>query len=104
MLEADAEARRDAGAEVVHQHVGLAHEVEQHREVCRLFQIEHQTQLAAVHTEKRAALGFQRGRVFAQIVASRRLDLDDLGALVGEQGAAVWPGDVSGQVENTQAA
>jgi hypothetical protein len=68
-----------------------------------LLQVEHQALLAAVDAEERAAFGGKRRRILAQVIALRRLDLDDLRALVGQQRAAIGRGDVAREVEDANA-
>jgi hypothetical protein len=63
----------------------------QHRQALGLLQIERERALAAVGAEKEGAFSRQTGRELAQHVALRRLDLDHIGAEVGEQRTAVGP-------------
>lgn len=100
----DAKTGRNAGAEVVHQHVGFAHQPHQYCALVGLLEIQHHPALGTVHPQERAAFGFQRGRVLAQIVANRWLHLDHFRALVGQQGAAVRAGDIGAQVQYAHAA
>jgi hypothetical protein len=60
--------------------------------------------LAAIDAEERAILRLQRRRILTQVVAARRLDLDHVRALVGEQRATVRTRDVCAQVEHAHAA
>ena len=100
----DAQALGHAGTEVMHQHVGGGQAALQRGAPLGALEVEHQAVLAAIHPQKRAALGGQRRRVLAQVVAVRRLDLEHLSALVGEQRAAVRSGDVGAQVEHAHTA
>jgi len=95
----DAEAARHTGAKVMDQYVGLLHQLKQDRQALGLFQVEHQPALAAVHAEEGAAFAGERGGIAPQVVAVWRFDLDDFGALVGQQGAAIGAGDIGTQVE-----
>ena len=84
----------------MHEDVGLPHELQQYRKALGLLQVEHEAALAAVHAEEGAALGLERRRVLAQRVAAGRLDLGDFRAKVGEQRAAVGPGDIAAEIED----
>ena len=90
-LVVDAEALGHAGPEVVHEHVRRLDQPQQRFAAFGTLEIEHDAQLAAIDAEERAILRLQRRRILAQVVAARRLDLDDVRALVGEQRAAVRP-------------
>ena len=65
-----------------------------------LLQVQHDRALVAVPRHERGALAVDEGRHVARGVASRRLDLDDLGAVVGQQHRAIGAGQVAGQVED----
>src|SRR5205823_10562454 len=69
-----------------------------------LLQVERQGALAAVGAEKEAAFPRQARRELAQHVALRRLDLDDVGAEISEQGAAIRSREVAAQIEHLDAA
>ena len=81
---ADAEAIDDAGAEALHHDVGARAQVEQQVQAVRRLEIEDDALLAAIEIAKehgRRAVG--RTDV-ASGIAARRLDLDDLGAVIGQ--------------------
>lgn len=71
----DAETTRNAGTEVVHQHVGVAHESHEHCETLGPLEVEHKGALAAIDADEGQAFGLQRGRMVAQVVAVGRFDL-----------------------------
>ena len=96
----DAEPRGDRGPEVVHQDVRALHQPSQHGEPVGMLQVETDAVLVAIDSEERAALVRQRRGVVAQVVALGRLDLDDLGAEVAQQGAAIRARHVAAQVEH----
>ena len=104
LRKADAQPLGNAGPEVVDQHIGLAHQAQQHGMVGLVLQVQHHAPLAAVHAEEGAAFGLQRGGVLAQVVAHGRLDLDDLGALVRQQRAAIGPRDIGAQIQHAHTA
>jgi len=100
---ADPEPLGHAGAEIVDQHVGLRDQRQQPRAVGFVLEVEHDAALAAVDAEKSAVLALERGRVVAQIIARRGFDLEHVGALIGEQRAAIGPGDIGAEIEHADA-
>src|SRR6185295_8105511 len=66
-------------------------------------EIEPDAALVAVDTEERPVLPRQGGGIVAEVVALGRLDLDDEGAQVAEQRAAIGSGQVAAQVEHGDA-
>ena len=82
---ADAEPLADTGPKRLDEHVGRRGEREQPLDVARVFQVEHDAFLAAVQVAEvdgRRAVG---GADAPRRVAVGRLDLDDLGAVIGER-------------------
>ena len=77
--------------EVLHDDVGLLHELQEDLASSFALEVERHAALVDVqHEERVAAAGW--GNVMApQNLAAGRLDLDDIGALCGQQQAAVRP-------------
>src|SRR5215471_8474101 len=65
-----------------------------------LLQIECQSLLAAIGTEKEPAVARKTRRKLAQHVALRRFDFDHRGAEIGEQRAAVRASEITAQIED----
>ena len=65
-------------------------------------QVDHEAALGAVDLEETTPLTVQR-RGVAHAVAAGRLDLEDVGAQVGEDHGAVRAGDVFGEVGDSNA-
>ena len=101
--EVDTQALGHARPEVVDQHVGLAHQAQQDLVAGGFLQVQAQAALVAVDAQEGAAFAGQRRRVLAQVVAFGRLDLDDVGAHVAQEGAAIGAGDVGAQVQDLDA-
>ncbi len=103
-LVADAEARRDAGPERFDQHVGLAGETEEIGAALLALEVEHDALLAAPHVaeEHRGAL-VGRQDVAAGIALARRLDLDHLGAVIGQRRGEIRPRQEPGEVDDLDA-
>ena len=100
----DAQARGHRRPEVVDQHVGALDQPAQHAQAVGMLEVEAEAALVAIDPEEGPALARDGGRVVAEVVALGRLDLDDEGALVAEQGAAVGTGHVAAQIEHDDAA
>ena len=100
----DAEASRHRGPEILDQHIGALDHAVQDRQPLLLLQIEGNGALTAIGPEKEASLTRQAGGELAEHVALRRLDLDDVGAEIGEQGAAIGTGEVAAEIEHRDAA
>ena len=103
-LVADAEARRDAGPERFDQHVGLAGEPKEIGAALLALQVEHDALLAARHVaeeHRRALVG--RPDVAAGIALARRLDLDHLGAVIGQRRGEVRPRQEPREVDDLDA-
>src|SRR5262249_3523312 len=66
--------------------------------------VERDAALVAIEGEERDRHAVRRGVTVAALVpGSRRLDLDDLRAQIGEEGRAEGPGEEPGQVEDADA-
>ena len=108
-LVAHAEAVHHAGPEGLEQHVVLAHQPQQHLAAALLLQVQPDRALAAVEREEQRrlrrvlrALVVRRGP--ADVVAHAGvLDLQHLGAEVGEQQRAEAAGQQPGEVEDLDA-
>ena len=79
----DAEAVLHIGAEVLDHHVGLFDQPLEHREPLRRFQIERHAAFVALKILEVGAFA-RTARTFAFGEMRRRLDLDDVGAPIGE--------------------
>ena len=100
----EAELVHDAGAEILHQHVRRSDQAPQYPGAARLLEVERDALLVAVHHQERRRHVADPGRNHvAGVVAGRDLlDLDHLGAHVGEhQGAGRTRHDVR-EVDNLQ--
>ena len=103
-LVADAEARGDAGPEGFDDHVGLAGQPEEIGAALLALEVEHDALLAAAHVaeEHRGAL-VRRPDVAAGIALARRLDLDHLGAVIGQRGGEIRPRQEPREVDDLDA-
>ena len=89
---------------VVHDDVGAVGELAQLRATVVRREVEHDAALAPVAVEEhRAHARVDARSEIAGEVAGRRLDLDHVGAEVGEQQRAVRPGDHRGEVDDAHA-
>ena len=86
-----AEAFRDAGPHVVHQHVEARDEALDQRLAALVLEVDGDRALAAVERLEALALAGYDGADVAVVLALARLDLDHVGAEVGEVDAAVRP-------------
>ncbi len=100
----DAEASRHRRPEILDQHIGALDHTMQDRKTLLLLQIEREGALAAIGAEEEAGFARQARRELPQHVALRRFDLDDIGAEIGEQRAAVRAGEIAAQIEDGDAA
>ena len=100
---ADAQALGHAGAEVLHHHVGLGGHLADQGHGLGVLEVQHQALLVAVHHREQRAFAVVHGADGAVVVALRRLDLDDLGAQVGQQGRGQRPGQHAREVEDAHA-
>ena len=91
-VEADAEPVGDAGPERLDQHVGVVGELAERVDAGRVLQVDRDRAARAVPHRVAA--------VVAERVAAGRLDLDHVGALLGEQQHAERAGDAPRQVEH----
>ena len=99
----DAQPRGDAGAEVLHRHVGVAGQVMDDLLALGRLQIDRDAALVPVPCLEHAALAFDEGPPVASVVAAGRFDLEDVGAHVAEQHGAVGTGDEAREVEDPDA-
>ena len=82
---ADPEPLDDAGPEILHEDVGPGGDAQQRRASRVGLQVEHHRALVAIVVQERGAhAAAPVGRAARVIAAARRLDLDDVGALVAE--------------------
>ncbi len=91
VLVANAEPVDDTGPERLHEYVGRRREAEQALAIARLLQVQHDALLAAIQVPKEHGRRTVRDPDLATWVALGRLDLDDLGAVVGEREREVGP-------------
>jgi hypothetical protein len=88
---------------VVDEHVGAGAKPQQRRPRRRLFQIEHHAALVAVELQKqRAHAGVLLRAAGAHQIAARRLDLDDVGAVIGENLRGIRAKHHRGEVDDAQ--
>jgi hypothetical protein len=90
----DAEALRHAGREALEHHVGAVGELEEAFVVAGVLQVEHDAPPAAQPHGRRCER--------AERVTAGWFDLDDVGAMVGEQHAGEGPGHALSEVEDAQ--
>ncbi len=81
---------------IVQHHIGFAHQVEEHLPGRRLLQVDAQPPLAA-------AIGQEAAAIAAEGVALGRLDLDHLGAQIGQDAAGMGASDHRAQVQHLNA-
>ena len=103
---ADAEAGGDAWAEAFDEDVGLEGEGAEDGFCLGVLEVELEGALAAVEGKGHGGLGVvgEFGAEAAGPVAFGGFDLDDVGAVLGEEHGAVWGGDALAEVEDAQAA
>jgi hypothetical protein len=101
--EVEAEPAHHARPVVLHQDVDFGGETVRGRDGALLLEVEHHAALAGVELAEVAAGAVAQRRARAHHVTFRRLDLDDVGAEIGQQARAVRPGDGGGEVEDPQA-
>src|SRR5207249_4238958 len=94
VIPADPEPVHDTRAEVLDDDVGAADEVEEYLAARCALQVEYQRALAAVPADEAEELEPER-------IAARRLDLDDVGAELGEQQRTERTRDEIAEVEDT---
>lgn len=101
----ETEAVHDAGGEVLDDDVGVVDQAQQYVAGLGLLQVQHERPLVAIGRLEHPAVvagfvvGGERAGV-AEEVAARRLHLDHVGALVGEQRRAERPGEGLGEVDD----
>jgi hypothetical protein len=100
----EAEAGQATGLEVLHEHVGATGQLAGGREVVGVLEVQRDRPLVAIDAE------VVRGDALAHrrlprpgVVTGRPLDLDHLGAQVGQQHGRVRPGEDAGEVGDEQA-
>ena len=104
----EAEALHDAGGEVLDEHVRLFGQAHDRLFAAGRLEVEHEAALVAVEAGVIAAEGalgvvVGEGAGEAGHLAAGRLDLDDVGAEVGEEHRAVGAGEGLGEVEDADA-
>ena len=103
-LVADAEARGDTGAERFDQHVGFAGETEEIGPALLALEVEHDALLAAAHVaEEYRGARVGRQDVTAGIALAGRLDLDHLGAVIGQRGGEIRSRQEPGEIDDLDA-
>ena len=102
---ADAPLFHRAGLEVVDQHVGRLEQLQQDVAALRLGEVERDRALVAVDAGEIGGntFGVERRPPGAGLVALRRLDLDHVGAVVGQHLAAIGTAQHARQVDHFQA-
>ena len=101
------ESRHHTGPEALHDYLGPPGQQLEHLDARRTLEVQRNAELIVIEElEQRAGLGVgevivERAQPAARVAAARPLDLDDVGAVVGEQLGAERPGDVMGQVQHT---
>src|SRR5581483_6246287 len=94
-------SRRDARLEVLDEDIGLAHEIEAECMIARLFEIERDAPLVAVPQHEGRALALDEGRHAPRLVAlARPLDLDHIGAVIGENHRAIGAGEIGREIDD----
>ena len=99
-LVAEPEPRHDARAELLDQHVGAFDQRLKLGAIRFALEVEHQAFLAAVEQREHRALAVETRLVMAQVLAARPLDLDHLGAGLGQQQGGERPRQERGEVED----
>ncbi len=90
--------------EVLDQDVGAFQQAQQHRLTLRLADVERDRALVAVDADEIAGVTFvERRAPVAHLVTLRRLDLDHVGAMIGQDHRAVRTAEDAGQVDDLQA-
>ena len=100
---ADLQPRGGGGAHRVHEHVGIADQIVQHRQRVGLFQVQRDDLLAAVHVQVDGA--HPRFAMLADAphaVPGRGLDLDHVGAKVGQDLRGIGTEDHRRQIHDLQ--
>lgn len=93
-----------AGPPVLDHDLGLRGQAARHGETVEGLEIDDDAALVAVDGHEGRRLTGQMGSARAHLVAvTGPLDLDDIGAEVAEEHGAVRPGELTGEIENTQA-
>ena len=92
-----------AGLEVLDQDVRLLEQAQQHLATLRSREVEPERALVSVDADEvRGVAVLERRPPVAHLVALRRLDLHDLGAVIGEHLRAVRPAEHSRQVDDDE--
>ena len=102
-VRAEAVALELAGAEILHQRIGLGDELLELRLPVRAFEVERDRELvAAMHAEP-DGVAIDRRAPAAHRVALGRLHLDHLGAEIGQQPGGEGRGDVVAELDDPEA-
>ena len=101
-LVVDAEPVLDVGAEVLDHHVGLPDHAAKHRDAVLLLHVQRDAALVAVDALEIRAVALA-AHAFGGVDLFRRLDLDDVGAPVGELAHRRRARAHAGQVEHDEA-
>ena len=100
----DAETLDHAGPKVLHQHIGASAQALDEIDALRRLEIDGDRALVAVEVQERGRKAVAPIAVGARVVAlARLLDLDDVGALVGEDHGRPRPRQHRGQIDDANA-
>jgi hypothetical protein len=99
-LGAEAQALHRAALEVLAEDIGTSHEPEHDLAAARVFHVDRQALLVSIEQAEEAG---SRAQQPARVVACQRLDLDDLGAQVGQDHPAGRPHHHVGELDDPQA-
>ena len=101
-LVAEAPLLHGAGLVVLDQDVGVLEQAQEHALALGPAQIETERALVAVDADEVGSVlaGIEGRAPVAHLVALRRLDLDDLGAVVAQDLGGVWPAQHPGDVRS----
>ncbi|MGY4460118.1 hypothetical protein ACVWYI_004078 [Bradyrhizobium sp. LB13.1] len=104
-LVSEAEALHRAGRKVLDQHVGVRDQPSQHRFAAVGLEVQHDAALVAVHHQEggRLIADLRRHRMAGVVAIRRFLDLDDVGAHVGQHQGAGRPGHDMGEIDDLEA-
>ena len=100
---ADAQALGHARPEVLDHHIDLPGQLMHHGDRIRMFEVQHQALLVAIHDREQGALPILHGADGAVVVALGRLHLHDFRAQIGQQGRGHGARQNPGEVQDADA-